>query len=351
MFVPPCCPYPSCPRNEDTQPKFYVRWGRYRAHCRAHPVPRFRCRSCGRTFSRQTFRMDYRDHRPDLNARLFELIASGIGIRQSSRLLRLSLRCTELKLRKIARHLRRLNVNLRNTLFGEVSFHFDELETYEGQRNTRPLTVPLLIESTNRFIVWSESAPIRPRGKMTEKRRKAVIRSENRQGIRKDLSRRAIQRTLARGADLADGVSKVVLSTDEKSSYPGLAAEAFGAKRLEHRQTNSKLVRASWNPLFAINQEEAVLRDLSGRLRRQSWLGSKMRRYLDLGLQVHAAYRNFVRARFNRDEESPAQLLGFVERKLGFGELLSWRQDCGPERSIHPLSKTGKTLSFPSAGS
>jgi len=62
---------------------------------------------------RQTFRMDYRDHRPDLNALLCQSLVSGVGLRQTSRNLRLSLRCTELKFRKIARHLRRLNLNLR----------------------------------------------------------------------------------------------------------------------------------------------------------------------------------------------------------------------------------------------
>jgi hypothetical protein len=45
--------------------------------------------------------MDYRDHRPDLNPKLFELLASGVGLRQSSRVLGLSRRCLELKHRKI----------------------------------------------------------------------------------------------------------------------------------------------------------------------------------------------------------------------------------------------------------
>ena len=44
------------------------------------------------------------------------------------------------------------------------------------------------------------------------------------------------------------------------------------------------------------------MRDLMGRLRRESWLVSKKRRYLDLGLQVHMAYRNLVRKRFNHDD-------------------------------------------------
>jgi len=75
----------------------------------------------------------------------------------------------------------------------------------------------------------------------------------------------------------------------------------------------------------------------SGRLRRQSWLASKKRRYLDLGLQLHMAYRNLVRRRFNEDRESPAELLGFAPRRISETEALSWRQDWGG-RSVHPLS-------------
>ena len=45
-----------------------------------------------------------------------ESIASGAGLRQTSRTLGLTQRCTELKFRKIARHLRRLNLNLRAQL-------------------------------------------------------------------------------------------------------------------------------------------------------------------------------------------------------------------------------------------
>ena len=82
--------------------------------------------------------MDYGDHRPDLNWPLLQSLASGLGLRQSSRNLRLSLRCTELKFRKLARHVRRLNLNLRGDLPANASFQMDEFETFEGRRNTRP---------------------------------------------------------------------------------------------------------------------------------------------------------------------------------------------------------------------
>ena len=341
MFQPPRCPYRHCPQHRSPDTGFFTRRGFYHPLCRAHPVPRFRCRTCGRSFSRQTFRADYRDHRPDLNARLFLSIASGLGLRQSSRNLGLSLRCTELKFRKIARHLRRLNLNLRWPLGRPVQLQFDELETYEGRRNTRPLSLPLLIERDSRFVVWAESAPIRPRGRMSKERAQAIREDERRYGPRKDLSHRSVRRTLERGAELVDG--PIELFTDEKSTYPAVARRVFGARRLKHERTNSRLVRATWNPLFPINHSEAMARDLLGRLRRESWLVSKLRRYLDLGLHVWIAYRNYVRRRFNFDEESPAQILAFVGRRMKPGELLSWRQDWG-EGSLHPLGRGRATV-------
>ena len=343
MFTPPFCPYRPCAAHHDPPRGFFVHHGTYHPNCRPHPVQRYRCRVCRRTFSRQTFRMDYRDHKPHLNAELFRSFVCGVGLRQSARVLGISLRCAELKVRKIGRHLRRLNLNLQRQLPPGSSFQFDELETYEEGRNTRPLTLPILIEAATRFIVWAESATIRPRGKMTEKRRKRVEAAEKRYGPRRDRSRRAIERTLRRGADISSELEVVVLHTDEKSSYPGLAKEAFGADRLVHSTTNSKLARGTWNELFPVNHEEAVLRDLCGRTRRQSWLTSKKRRYLDIGIHLHIAYRNWIRRRFNRDRESAAQLLGFAPRRMTFHELLSWRQEFG-KRSPHPLSRTGTSI-------
>ena len=338
MFQPPRCPNSECPRHFDPQPDFCIRHGYYHPRCRSHRVPRFRCKSCGKGFSRQTFRADYRDHRPDLNATVFMMLASGLGLRQVSRLVHMSLECTAAKFHKIATHLRHLNANLRRPLAEGCSLQFDELETYEGRRNTRPLTLPVLIETRSRFVIWAESGSIRPSGRMSKARRRAIAQDEARFGPRVDESERAIRNTLEKGAELTRDLHRVVLDTDEKSTYPKFAAQAFGAERLTHHRTSSKLARQTWNPLFPINHTEAMARDLTGRLRRESWLVSKRADCLDLQMQVHMAFRNYVRKRFNRDKESPAQLLGFVDRRMTPTQLLSWRQDWGTS-SIHPLTR------------
>lgn len=344
MFQPPRCPYRACRAHAAPRPGFCVGHGSYSVLCRPRPVPRFRCKDCGRTFSRQTFRMDYRDHRPHLNARLAELLGSGLGLRQSGRLLSLSRRCTELKARKVGRHLRRLNLNLRGTLAPEASFQFDEFETYEGRRNSRPLSVPLLIEKESRFVVWAESAPIRPNGRMSEARLAAIAQDERIHGPRRDSSRWSAARTLRRGSALVSAeASAVRVGTDEKSTYPKLLREAFAPRRVAQTTTNSQLARRTWNPLFPINHTEAMLRDLTGRLRRESWLVSKRRRWLDIALHVFIAYRNYVRRRVNTEEESPAQRLGFAPRRLTWNELLSWRQDWG-RGSLHPLGRRSESV-------
>ena len=325
------------------EPGFFRPHGTYHPKCRPSPVPRFRCRACRRTFSRQTFRADYCDNRPHLNAQLFRLLASGIGLRQCGRLLQLTRRCTELKARKVGRHLRQLNLNVLGPLPPGSALMLDELETYEGRRNTRPLTVPVVMESSSWFLLWAESAMIPPSGKMTPLRERLIERDRERFGRRRDLSGTAVRRSLERVAPHVEHLESLRIDTDEKLSYPGLIEAALGKEGLEHVRTSSKLVRDKANPLFPINQSEAVMRDLMGRMRRESWLVSKQRRYLDIALHVHIGYRNLVRARFNHDPRSCAEALGLMRRRLNYEEALSWRQVFGA-RSLHPLTRGKRTF-------
>jgi transposase-like protein len=329
--------------HADPVSDFFVRNGSYRPRCRPRPVPRFRCLHCHKGFSRQTFRADYRDHRPDLNERLFSLLCAGVGLRQSSRMLALSRRCTELKFRKIGRHLRRMNRNLPGPLPESATLQLDELETYETRRSTRPLTLPMLIERDSRFVLAARAAPIRPSGAMNEVRRRAIAEDDRAVGRRQSRSRPAVRAVLRRGAALAGRLATVSLQTDEKSTYRRLARAVFGAPRLRHTTSSSRLPRTAWNPLFAINNTEAIARDLTGRLRRESWLVSKLRWFLNLQLELFVAYRNYVRPRFNRVRETPAQELGFVDERMRLAQLLSWRQDWG-QHSIHPLARQAESV-------
>ncbi len=111
-FEPPFCPTIAGERPTEPRPRFFTRHGFYQPRCREESVERFRCRTCLRTFSRQTFRQDYRDRRPEVNERLFENLVSGIGYRQSARLLKLGVGAVQWKARKLARYAGQLHANL-----------------------------------------------------------------------------------------------------------------------------------------------------------------------------------------------------------------------------------------------
>ena len=125
---------------------------------------------------------------------------------------------------------------------------------------------------------------------MTPKRRRDVERAEKRHGVRKDLSRRAVGRDPRPGSVPSLHEPEVCCSRPtRRRATPQPPGEPSAADGWSMGRRTASWCGATWNPLFAINHEEAVMRDLMGRLRRESWLVSKKRRYLDLALHLHMA--------------------------------------------------------------
>lgn len=338
-FDPPRCPNRECVQHVAPQPGFYRRRGMYFPRCRSEGVQRYRCNTCWRGFSRQTFRHDYRDRRPEANVPLFLLMTSGVGFRQAGRLLALDARAVQQKQQKIARTLGLLHGNLCRLLPADRTWLLDEEETFEGA-SIRPLTMPVLIERQTWFVVATAVGSIRRLAPAGTARRQRQERDEQQWGQRPDQSRACVRSVLD---DLARKVphGNVILHTDQKATYATIARDVFG-DRVTHATTAGTRIRDTHNPLFPINTTLAMTRDNCGRLRRRSWLVTKKAERLQDHLFVFTAYRNYVRRRFNRDRrtETPAQCLGLLPRHLRRHEILAWRQDWG-DRSIHPISNGG----------
>jgi len=339
-FEPPRCPFAGCPAFANP-PRRFPRWGWFRVKCRKAPERRYRCPSCRRTFSRQTFRQNYRDRRPETNVLLFELLTGGMGLRQSARMLGLSCSGVQHKMRKIAATCGGLHRNLSRKLPTGRTYLLDEEESYEGS-SIRTVTVPIVIERESWFIVATGAAPIRRLARKGTSRRTWQDAHERKHGRRPDLSRECVRGALRELAHKREG--PLQLHTDRKSSYATLCREVF-RDEVTHMTTAGSEARTTRNPLFPINSTIAMSRDNCGRLRRKSWLVSKAVRFLKAHLDIFAVYRNYVRKRFNRDDpkRAPACFLGLLPRGLWPSEALRWRQDWG-ERSIHPISLSGRRL-------
>ena len=339
-FVPPRCPERCCEAHRQPKGVWFRRVGYYESKCRTEPIQRFRCRLCGRGFSRQTFRHDCGDRKPDCNEPLLKLLTSGVGLRQAGRVVGLDIHSVQGKLRKFARTLRLLHSNLSTRLPAGRTFVLDEEETFE-QDKIWPLTMPVLIERETWFVVAATAGPIRRLARRRSHRRKRQDAHERENGRRADESRICVKDTLLE-LKLRLGCGKLTLHSDEKSSYQTLVRQVFG-EAATHERTPGSAPRSVSNPLFPINTTLAMTRDNNGRLRRRSWLVSKKCRCLIQQMRLFLVYRNYMRRRFNRDglEDTPAKFLGLLPRALRGHEALAWRQDWG-SLSPHPMSPTGQ---------
>lgn len=336
-FQPPRCPNRRCPMHAAPKPGFYKHRGSYWPKCRSEPVPRFKCRVCERGFSRQTFRIDRGDHRPECNARLVECLVSGVGLRQSGRIVDLSAHGVQYKFRKLALAIRRLNRNLLRQLpKAGGTYLLDEMETFE-QTTILRLTMPVLMERTSYAILAVDTAPIRRVPPKGCRRRRWLDRHEAEHGRRPDRSAQRLKRVFGRFRRMLVG-SAAELITDQKALYARQVRSVVG-EHVHHTTVPSTRPRTVYNPLFPINLTDAMLRDNNGRLRRRSWLHTKKEEFLRAQLELFVAYRNWHRRRSNGEppDRTPGVVLGIAERSFTFAELVAWRQDWR-ERSPHPTS-------------
>ena len=85
-FRPTHCPWPDCPAHTKRGPFRYRRYGFYlRSSGPNHKVPRFRCSTCRRTFSRQSFSFSYYLKRPELVVPVTAGLDDGSPARQIAR--------------------------------------------------------------------------------------------------------------------------------------------------------------------------------------------------------------------------------------------------------------------------
>ena len=326
-FQPPHCPYPDCP-SRTTGTWRCARWGRYRRKCDGRAAQRFRCATCGRTFSAQAFRLDYRLHRPRLHLDLWPLLISKVTHRQAARLLGCRRRAVAHRLELLGEHCRAFHLSrLRRLAESGGSpgpWMFDELETYEHDRRLQPLTVPVLIHARSYFVVGTEVAPLPCRGGLSERDRRRKLERERTLGRRRSGSRAAVERCLGLLEPLVVGRRPLIVS-DRKKSYPAALRRVLGRGHL-HATTPSTARRDRRNPLFPINHTLAQLRDGVSRLVRRTWAASKRGARLARHLWIWICWRNYVRDVTNEAPgTTPAMLIGAARRPVTREELLGLR--------------------------
>lgn len=329
-FRPPRCPYPACAsRTADGAVFRYRPRGRFQRACDGRTVRRFHCYLCRRSFSVQTFRVDYRLKRPQLTAPVFDALISKVTQRQTARILSCTRKTVRRRLILLARHSREFQTavleraRLRGTLDGR--FQLDELETFERDRRLQPVTMPVLIHQESRFVVHVEAAALPARGGLRPRDLERKRRLEAQRGVRCSGSREAVKRcfeVLARALKLG---AQVVIVTDEKASYSTVVAQTLTGN-VVHERYSGKAPKSVSNPLWPINHTLAMLRDGPSRLVRHTWAATKERAWLAEHAWIWIAYRNYIRGFTNKKKRTTSALLAeVVSRAFSKASFFEWR--------------------------
>ena len=323
-FTPPFCPYSNCSAKAN-----YARKGFYLRKCDGLRVQRFECLSCGRWFSEQTFKVNQRLKRPEIDLQVYDDFISKVTQRQSARTIGCNRKAIALRLRLYGVHCRsfhrqQLELALANKrLHGR--YQLDEAETFEHNRRLAPVTAPVLIEAHSYFIVHAATGDLPARKPLSPLNQLKLELRELERGKRTSESRFAVKRCWSKLDKLTRSAVEILVTTDRKTAYASSLRQRFGG-RVRHTRISSKEPRGYDNPLFPVNHTLAMWRDGMSRLVRRNWATTKIARELRHHLWVWLSWRNYVRYITNENKkQSPAMAFGVCDRFYSVAQMLEWR--------------------------
>jgi transposase-like protein len=279
------CPSKVCANHEKPAAGFFVKRGYYKTKWNGQPVPRYRCRDCGRYFSSHSLKETFGQHRPDLNRMVLRLYASGISQRRMAIVLGVNLKTIVRKFRflgKLARkeHERRI----ASGEFKTRHVQFDEMETFEHTR-MKPVSVALAVRVKTGEILAVECAPMAYKGPL-------AAQARDKYGPREDQTGVAIKKALVTvGLCSALGLA---LTTDADPRYLNQVRQELpsATHRSIKRRFAKKDRRNAEDHLFTLNYTAAKIRNDLSRMGRKTWVTTKKIACLQAHLDLYVAFNN-----------------------------------------------------------
>ena len=305
-FVPAFCPWPECPEHQrHTGTLRCIPHGSYRRRCDSRIVPRFRCLSCRRTFSQQSFAFSYYLKRPELSRPIAAGLVAGSAHRQIAR----SLGCHHSTVTHRSRRLGRHALLLHHTALQELDVAepviVDDFDSFAGSQYF-PCTLPTATGSDSWFLYGFAFARERRRGSMSPVQQKRRTRLERLYGRPPRGAVTAAFRALIGALPPARTRLRLVADDDpairraadalphvQLSIYPNPVRGPKGSPRtLEARERD--------RAMFANDQLHRFLRHSEAAHRRETIAFGRSYNGLVERLALFVVWRNLVQARSER---------------------------------------------------
>ena len=285
-------------------------------------VQRYKCLSCGVTFSTQTFSTTYWQKRPSLNKWIYIHSANGMANSQIARVLGCAPSTVDRKLDRMGRHSLLFLLLLLQVGKPPEEIVYDGLETFEFSQYL-PWHLNIAVEKSTDYILGFNESELRRKGKMTVEQKEKRKQLEEKHG-RPDP--RAIEKsTTDIFENLIDGQANVIVYTDEHPQY--IKPLKKHGDHVTHIRTSSKEHRGHHNNLFAINRWDMMLRHGSKNHTRETIAFSKRRQSGIYRAAIFSVYMNFMMDRRQRGVKgfTPAMARGVMDRKLSYLEIFECR--------------------------
>ena len=284
---PIACPNPSCENHLPRSADFFRKRGYYTPKHLGHKLARYQCKTCGKTFSNQTFSDDFRQHRQDINHMLPRLLCSGVTMRRAAWILECSYNTVCSRLPWLAEKARAAHEAALDSGAMKTSYiQFDEMQSFEHAA-AKALTIALAVRAKTGQILSAKVGRIPSNGHLADT-------GQTLYGWTRNESPKACLLALRQASRVAK--PKVTVGCDKATPYPSYVAKAF-SKRLApvvDAQAARGGAGGDFDPLFKLNHKCAVIRSDLACMARRTWATTKKRARLqdrlDLFIAVHNGY-------------------------------------------------------------
>jgi transposase-like protein len=258
----PHCPNPACSCfHAPPAHPWHIRYGCHRTRAFG-TVPRFRCKVCGRTFSTQTFSLDYYAKKRICYTTLLIHLVTASGLLDMARHLTVRVESIENRFERLARCCLALHRDILARLPMRENMAADGLESFSCSQYY-PNHITVFAGSDSEFIYTLGFANLRRKGRMTaaQKKKRALLEATGK------ADPKALERSfLNLLTDLkkhlsAQGVTPATLFTDEHRAYRRAVSRMPDFPLFfRHVTLSSKEPRVKNNPLFPVNYVDRQIR-------------------------------------------------------------------------------------------
>ena len=309
---PMFCPNSQCKNFHDPpedRSSWIYRYGFYQTKCFGK-VPRFRCRDCRRTFSTQTFSIDYYAKCRADYIQILKNLAIGGGLGDLVRLTGLREETVQNRIDRMSRACLAISSELREQIPFEEDFVLDGFESFAGSQYY-PNNINILVGSKTEMIHGMGLSVLRRKGRMTEdQKKKREVLEQKEVADPKDTHKSvaSLMKDLCKNLK-AKQIDHRLLYTDEHGAYPqSIKMAGDAATILEHHQISSRKPRSTSNQLFPVNYVDRQFRKDLANHHRETVQYSRCPQAMMSRLTVYQLYHNYISPqrvrRFRRGDKS-----------------------------------------------